>query len=356
MTATLERISGGWTGAELAESPELWRLPLPADVCDELLQIAGDMASGAVAGDPFQQRPVASAHTGALVSEVHRRLTGTPGFVVLTGFPVDAEPEPVAAAYWALGLLIGRPVAQHVNGILMTRVENAGRDPDLPGRQGYRLPEALPFHIDRCTDTVSLLCVRPAERGGLSRLVSCKHLHNALLARYPEQLRVLYQPLPFSVPPLQIPDGQDSPRWCEIPVFSRIGGGFAAHFMRRFFDAAQTEDDAPRLTRAQVAALDAVEDVLEEPGLAFEMALRAGDVQIINNLHVLHSRTAYHDDVPRQGRLLLRLWLAFAGSPELPAGYAPMFGATAAGTFRGGFARTADVNARFGMPLEAFAR
>jgi hypothetical protein len=38
------------------------------------------------------------------------------------------------------------------------------------------------------------------------------------------------------------------------------------------------------------------------------MDLRPGDIQLLNNSVVLHSRTAYHDEEHRK-RYLLRLWL-----------------------------------------------
>jgi hypothetical protein len=39
------------------------------------------------------------------------------------------------------------------------------------------------------------------------------------------------------------------------------------------------------------------------------MGLRPGDMQFVNNYHVLHSRTAYRDDRPGRVRHLKRLWL-----------------------------------------------
>jgi hypothetical protein len=302
---------------------------------------------------PFAEPPSVSGPTRRLIAEVRRRLAGEPGFAVLSGFPVAEDPSLTAAAYWVMGLLLGRPIRQTANGDLIARVENIGRDPGSPGGQGYRLPIALGFHADRCTDLISLLCVRPAQAGGLSLLLSCKRLYQILLAQDPGLLSVLCEPMPFSMPPLRVPAGGSSPPWCMIPVFSVVGGQFSAHYIRRFFDQAQDFIDAPRLTQRQLAALDAAEEATTRPGLPLEMALQPGDVQIINNLHVLHARTAYQDAAADQGRLLLRLHLAFSGSPALPDSYSPLFGVTSAGVYRGGVWRTGEEGDRLGMPIGA---
>jgi hypothetical protein len=329
-------------------------VPLPAEVGEEFLRLAVGVPPDSVGVDLIQQRPEMSARMRSLIAELHRKLAGEPGFVVLTGFPVDEEPELVEAAYWVLGQLLGRPLRQNAAGEGIMRIENLGRDPALPGGQGYRTSTALPFHVDRSVDLIGLLCIRPAVHGGLSRLVSSKQWHNLVLADYPELLPVLYRPIPFALPSSpRILASQDEPAWCEIPMFGQVGGEFSAFYMRQFVDEAQKFKDTPLLTGEQVAALDATEEVLSRPELPLDMSLQAGDLQVVNNLRVLHSRTAYEDSGD-QRRLLLRFHLAFAGSPALPAGYLPMFGSTTAGTYRGGQGKPLI---RIGTPLDvAFAR
>jgi hypothetical protein len=127
------------------------------------------------------------------------------------------------------------------------------------------------------------------------------------------------------------------PGWCELPVFSLVDGDFAARYVRRFIEDSQRHADAPRLTGRQRQALDRLDETLDRPGVALEMDLRPGDLQLINNFELLHSRGAFHDPPGEGGgRLLLRLWLSFRHSPALPAEFADLFGETAAGSYRGG--------------------
>jgi Taurine catabolism dioxygenase TauD, TfdA family len=71
--------------------------------------------------------------------------------------------------------------------------------------------------------------------------------------------------------------------------------------------------------------------------MALEMPFNPGDVQIINNNVVFHARKAFRDHPdPERRRLLLRVWLAHASSRPLPQSFADLYGATDAGTYRGG--------------------
>ena len=50
------------------------------------------------------------------------------------------------------------------------------------------------------------------------------------------------------------------------------------------------------------------------------MTFEPGDIQLVCNHSTLHSRTAYEDyEEPERRRHLLRLWLACADGPPLPA-------------------------------------
>lgn len=352
---TASPVPGGWLGWRLAADDDQWRLPLTSTVVDDLLRAAAGLGAEKVAADPFQDRPAVSAETQAMVAEVTRRLAGALGFVVLRGFPVD-DPALATAAYWGLGLLLGRPTPQNLHGDLIVRVENTGPDPTLPGVQRHRVGEELPFHVDPCTDLIGLLCIRQADVGGLSRLVSTVALHNILLDEYPDLLPVLYEPFPLLLPPLGLPDGPVVHSVGQLPVFSCTNGQFAGRYVRRYMEETQQLSHVPRITERQVAAMDAVDEVLSRPGMALEMELEAGDLQLINNFSILHARTAYHSDVKGKPRLLLRLWLAYAESPALPEAFTTMFASTAPGTYRGGVLRTGDWQNRFGIPLRAAAR
>jgi alpha-ketoglutarate-dependent taurine dioxygenase len=74
--------------------------------------------------------------------------------------------------------------------------------------------------------------------------------------------------------------------------------------------------------------LDLFDSLAGDPALRFDMDLRRGDLQLLNNHVTVHSRTAFvdHED-PAKRRHLLRLWLAVHGGRPLAPEFANRYGA-----------------------------
>ena len=69
----------------------------------------------------------------------------------------------------------------------------------------------------------------------------------------------------------------------------------------------------------------------------YTMWLEPGDLQIMNNHVLLHSRTAFEDyKDPERKRLLYRLWIAPPDSIRLPNSWKNYFRAIEPGLVRGG--------------------
>jgi alpha-ketoglutarate-dependent taurine dioxygenase len=67
----------------------------------------------------------------------------------------------------------------------------------------------------------------------------------------------------------------------------------------------------PRLTADQRAAMDLIESIANDPAFHVEMDFQPGDIQLLNNSVMLHSREAYEEEEePARRRHLLRLWLS----------------------------------------------
>ena len=59
--------------------------------------------------------------------------------------------------------------------------------------------------------------------------------------------------------------------------------------------------------------MDLYEKIAMSPEFYLDMNFEAGDVQLISNHTILHSRTEYEDwPEPAKRRHLLRLWLSFS--------------------------------------------
>ena len=119
-------------------------------------------------------------------------------------------------------------------------------------------------------------------------------------------------------------------------MLSWHAGALTVFYQRQYVDSAQRFDAAPRLTPADVEALDAFDALAEDPALHLRMRLQPGDVQFVHNHVLLHDRTAFDDHPePAHRRHLLRLWLAAPGARELPPAFAARYGSLEVGD-RGG--------------------
>lgn len=304
-----------WLGPDLAGS-DAWRYRFtPADI-DELLTAQRHAAGKemyAWTRDDFALPTLAPK-----IADWMRELDRGRGFILLRGFPVDAHDEPVCAAiWWGLGLHIGHAVSQNTDGDLIGHVRDTGADPNAYGVRLYKTRAEQDFHTDGA-DIIGLFCLTPARRGGVSRIVSSPAIFNRLLLQRPDLAPVLFEPFPFDTQGQQKPG---RPAWFDLPICRFEHGRLRTFFIPWYIRESQLHAAAPRLTAAQVEAVEFIERAANDPGCYLDMDFQPGDMQFLKNAAILHKRTAYEDwDDPRLKRHLLRLWLTqptFSGGEDL---------------------------------------
>ncbi len=250
-----------------------------------------------------------------LVANLRRELIEGKGFAVLRGLPLDSWSRREAAiAYWVIGNHLGSPVSNNGRGDMMCDIVDNGVDYKLATSRGYDSNAKLSYHCDQC-DVVGLLCLQSAKKGGLSKLVSAMAVHDEILERRPDLLKVLSEPFHFSRLG-EISSGQLA--WYVAPVFDYSGGGLHCAAGINHIRKGHELPGAPGLTDQQLEALELVEDVCQS--IEFSMPFAPGDIQFLNNGLILHTRTAFEDwPEPERRRHLLRMWFRI---PELHVGAA----------------------------------
>lgn len=303
-----------WFGPDLAADPG-WRYAFtPSEVAE--LVAARDHALSA-APDRYGWRrqdfplPTLGRRIAAWMGELDRGR----GFILLRGFPVEAcGEEACAEIYWGLGLHMGRAVSQNTDGDLIGHIRDTGADPNAYGVRLYKTRAEQDFHTDGA-DIIGLFCLHTARSGGVSRIVSSPAIFNRLLRERPDLAPVLFEPFPFDT------QGQHKPGarpWFELPLCRFSDGRLRMFFIPWYIREAQQHAEAPRLTRAQLEAVEFIERAANDPALYLDMDFRPGDMQFLKNASILHKRTAYEDwDEPHRKRHLLRLWLV---EPSFSAG------------------------------------
>ena len=296
--------------------PNDGKIELTGDCLAELLALARDLEANplpveALAGDEF-----ALPRCREVMASVKQALDTGLGFAVIDRLPLD-EMEPMTAAriYWLLISLSGPIVAQKWDGAMVYDVTDTGRRPAAGnGVRSSKSNEGQGYHTDNSfglpPDYVALLCLHPAMAGGVSGLITFDSVHNRLLEDHRDLLARLYQP--FHIDRQREHAPSDNPIGRQT-IFEYDGETLRAALFsdlnrQGYVMAGEAMDETG------VAALAAIEDVMEQPGLGKVFAFERGQIQIVNNRRLGHRRTAYEDHAePEKKRHLIRLWVRHQG-------------------------------------------
>lgn len=312
------------------DTPQAWYGPDQAKRKDWLhvltdsdrAELAAALAVAQASGRPVQA--LERAHfplvgLAARLARMRREALDGRGFFLLRGVPVaDYTPWQSAAAFWGVGLYFGEAVSQNGKGHVLGHVADLGLDYADPEVRGYQTSAGLNYHTD-FADLVGLLCLRTPQSGGLSSIASSTTIWNEMLRRRPDLAHVLLEPVHYT-------------RWSEVgagqqpfygmPVFSPCAGRMVVTYVRSAIRKAQLMPQVPRLTSTQEEALDLLDSLANDPAIHLSMEFQPGDIQMLCNHWIMHSRTSYVDwpELERR-RHLLRLWLACDDGPVVPTSF-----------------------------------
>ncbi|MDZ7827381.1 MAG: TauD/TfdA family dioxygenase [Gammaproteobacteria bacterium] len=257
----------------------------------------------------------------ARLAGIERDLMEGRGFVRLRGIDRDRYSQAeMEMLYWGIGAHLGAPWPQNRHGHVLGDVTDHGKAPDDPTSRGNEIGGvALPFHCDG-SDLVGLMCLTDGREGGLSAVANSVSIHNILVRESPELAAELYRPQPYDYRGEEKAGGRP---YYELPVFTDWNGRLFVRCIRPYILASQRHPEAPRLTETAIRALDRVEELANDPRHHVRMELKPGDMQFINNYHVMHGRTAYEDDrAAGRVRHLKRLWLETSVLSDRPPYFA----------------------------------
>jgi hypothetical protein len=239
------------------------------------------------------------------------------GFVRIATLDVDTySDDDLSLLYWGIGLHLGEPMAQNKHGHVLGDVTDQGKTIDDPTVRGNELGGiALDYHSDG-SDLIGLLCLRTARSGGLSCVSNAVAVHNHMVRQVPELAAALYEELPYDT---RGEEAKGDKAFYMVPGFTEHGGRLFVRFIAPYILASQRHPDAPRLSETAKAAIRKMMELTNEPDFNVYMDLQPGEMQFINNYHVLHGRTAYVDDVANgYKRHFKRLWLATYALTDRP--------------------------------------
>ena len=336
-----------WYGRDLQQRSD-WIRGFSADELAELDTAVRAFKAGGTPLAEISPATFALPVLGKTLAGILGELLEGRGFAMLRGFPVERySREEQAIAYMGLGSWFGKARSQNAKGHLLGHVKDLGLDIKDPKVRYYQTSRRLEYHTDS-VDVVGLLCLKTAKAGGESYIASSMTLYNEVLARRPDLVPALFEPYPTDRRG-EVPEGMKP--WFDMPIYHRHAGSLSCIYVRQYIESAQAHfPEAARLSRAQVEAMDLLDELVNDPQIHLSMAFLPGDMQFLHNHQILHSRNDFENwPEAERHRHLLRLWLAPSAARPLPAIFAPRYGSVVPGE-RGGIVVGGT---RPGVPLEA---
>lgn len=296
-----------WRGPDMVAHPDRWLQQLPTAFIDQLSDTTDRLLADGVGMSDVTRDRFELPGFETMIDEWRTTLKTGSGVVCLRGLPVREWGNGKAAyVYWGLGHQLGSPGAQNPDRELLGHVKDYGETATAPLVRLYRTTGDIAFHCD-AADVVGLLCLRTAQEGGQSRIASSVAVFNEFIQRRPDLVAELFEP--FDI------DRRDEQGPGEAPTFEIPPCAWDGRTLRTFWhsDYARSAErhDTVEFTDRRRDALDLYDELANSEQLRFDMWLQEGDIQLISNHTVIHSRTGYvdHDD-PDERRHLLRLWLS----------------------------------------------
>lgn len=269
-------------------------------------------------------------HIEKAVAEAHHGK----GISIVRGLPrEDLSQDEFRLLSWAIGLKAGVARPQGLASQYISAVQDAGTDYRAANGRGYSSNAELDFHVD-VADLTILTCYNKAKSGGQSMISSGVTAHNYLIKERPDLAEIAYQHFYFSRQEEQAPDEKP---FYSLPLFEEEKGNLFCNWNRNRVQSAQNIEGIPELSKLQKETMDFLDEILTRPELMYTMYLEPGDMQIINNYRMFHSRTGYLDyENDLKKRCLYRLWLSPPDSIKLPESWKDFYRSVEPSMVRGG--------------------
>jgi alpha-ketoglutarate-dependent taurine dioxygenase len=247
----------------------------------------------------------------ALRSRMLKQVAGSTGHALLRGAIADPE-EAAERTAQRIAASLGEVVPQDKTGTMVRAISDRGTHiGEGPTARYADSREGGNLHTDGAEspmliDYFSLTCVRQATHGGALRLVALSDVVDKLRADHRHLLEELEEPFCF--------DRRGDQRSGEPPIVAKPiifehRSRLCTTYFRKYIELGHTHPESPPLTARQTAAMDRLDELLEDQRLSREVRLAPGDTIVIDNLRMFHGRSAFRD-TDGSRRLLFRTWIS----------------------------------------------
>ncbi len=326
MLTTPVTDASAWVSADYANEDAYVTHLTPEEIEDADRAIAAVKRAGLAAEDLTQEDQFPLGAFGRRLKDMQRELEDGRGFTLLRGFPVERYAYDEQRIF-LMGIIVhlGEPMHQDTAGTLVEEVLDRGLSYSNIQVRGYMTRAELTPHCDS-GDAVCLLCIRPAKSGGISQITSGMSIYNEILRSHPEYLELLYRGFRHNIRGNGPVGEWENVTRHYVPVFSYHEGRLSSRYNLKAMLTAEELPGVEPLSDMERNAITTIAELAMRPDLRLDITLRAGDVQMLNNHMMLHTRTSYEDfDEPDKKRFLIRSWSNMPNSRPLVDAFADHF-------------------------------
>lgn len=292
-----------WAGSDFP-TDRSWVKRFEAGMVEEIEAVARGFLDASTDPRAVRKHAYPLPRSEELLRASYDDLETGPGFTMLEGLPVDDWGLDLSrAALCVLCSRFGNIVVQNREGEYILDVTDRNRSLGTKMR-GYHSNDELAFHNDGA-NVATLLCMETAMEGGETLIVSAATVYNEIRRTRPDLLAPLLRGFHHHRRNQRGPEDPVVTPY-RAPVFSFIEGVF--HSCYSGISITSCREEGIAFSDLELEALAYLDKTLSRPELHFRTRLEKGDLQMMNNFVVLHSRTRFVDD-PAHPRHLLRLWL-----------------------------------------------
>ncbi|MBT5109503.1 MAG: TauD/TfdA family dioxygenase [Rhodospirillaceae bacterium] len=297
-----------WRGSDF-DSDDSWIYTLNDSDLAELDAALALVTEKGLEARAFSREEFPLPTFGARLGDILDELENGRGFILLRGLPIDRYDEAAMyRLYWGMAVYLGDMISQNAKGDLIGRVEDIGVDYHSFNARGYTTSAKLHPHNDSA-DLVGLLCMRQAKTGGATMIASALTIYNEILAAHPDYLDVLYDGFHYDIRGEGTTSDPNEVTRNRVPLYSYFDDRLSCRYNSRAILTAADKMKKP-LSETERGAVELIAQLAIDPAVRHDMVMQPGDLQILNNHMVLHSRTAFEDwPEAERRRLLLRLWV-----------------------------------------------
>lgn len=313
-----------WSGEELGANTA-WRYRMSEADLNELAQATLSVRERGLRVGEFGREDFPLPGLGPRIEALVDGVENGVGVGLLQGLPLEQyDDESLRIAYWGFGVHAGDVISQNSKGQLLAEVSDRGNEYGNRNTRGFSTNAELYPHVDT-SDMTTLLCVRAARSGGESRVVSATNTYNTVLAERPDLLDVLYRGF-FNDLRGEGPTGDiDELTHVPVPVYSYHADRVSCSFNLRMIENGSAKRGIP-FTEHEREALDFLRAVTLRDNVAHWFTLVPGDIQLVSNHSVFHSRNGFEDfEQLELRRCLFRLWVNIRGGRQLADNFADRY-------------------------------